>query len=184
MTASHIIAHSAELGTVPGNNEKRKGDKEIMLEIAEFKPEDIDGAIEGMDGLQQIIVPLLRKANYQGMAEQDIQQFLRHITLAKHALVAMWDYLEGKMQSERKNRVLTLDELRQMEGRPVWIKVLDRSDLSRWHFIVKTEELGLIAKDGLGAYENGKLSGCYFDVEHGHNYGINWIAFARKPEEG
>ena len=55
-----------------------------MLEICEFKPQDIDDAISGMDGLQQIIVPMLRKANYQGMAEQDIQQFLRNITLAKH----------------------------------------------------------------------------------------------------
>lgn len=68
-----------------------------MLEIAAFKPEEIDEAIEGLDGLQSIIVPMLRKANYEGMAEQDIQQFQRHIILAKHALIAMGDFLESKM---------------------------------------------------------------------------------------
>lgn len=69
-----------------------------MLEICEFKPEEIDEAIDGLDGLQKIIVPMLRQANYEGMAEQDIQQFQRHIILAKHALIAMGDYLEGKMK--------------------------------------------------------------------------------------
>lgn len=82
---------------------------------------------------------------------------------------------------------LTLEELKAMEGEPIWIEVLDRTDLSRWHFIVKTESLGLIAKDGLGQYEcyphNEKqltFNGCYFDIEHGHNYGINWLAYRHK----
>lgn len=87
-----------------------------------------------------------------------------------------------------ENKPLTLDELRGMEGEPIWIDVLDRPDLSRWHFIVRTESLGLIAKDGLGQYEcnphNEKqitFSGCYFDIEHGHNYGINWLACRNRP---
>lgn len=69
-----------------------------MLEICEFKPDEIDEAIEGLDGLQKIIVPILRKANYDGMAEQDIQQFQRHIMLANHALIAMGNMLEAKMK--------------------------------------------------------------------------------------
>ena len=71
-----------------------------MLEIAQFKPEDIDNAIAGMDGLQQIIVPVLRRLNYEGMSEQDIRQFQRDITLAKHALVAMGNYLESVMKDD------------------------------------------------------------------------------------
>jgi len=74
-----------------------------MLEICEFKPEEIDDAITGMDGLQKIIVPILQKANCKAMAEQDIQQFQRHIILAKHALVAMGDFLESKMQKADRN---------------------------------------------------------------------------------
>jgi hypothetical protein len=88
------------------------------------------------------------------------------------------------------NEPLTLDELREMDGEPVWIQVLDRPDLSRWHFIVRHPKMGLIAKDGLGQYEcyphnsdQMVFSGCYYDIQHGHNYGVNWLAYRRKPAE-
>ena len=64
------------------------------VEVVRFTPEEIDEAIEGLDGLQQIIVPILRKSNVDGMAEQDIQQFKKHIMMAKHALIAMGKFLE------------------------------------------------------------------------------------------
>lgn len=86
-----------------------------------------------------------------------------------------------------QNIPLTLKELKTMEGEPVWIEVLDRPDLSRWHFIVRTETLGLIAKDGLGQYERYDwneekmvFSGCYFDIEKGHNYGVKWMAYKNR----
>jgi len=47
-----------------------------------------------LDGLQEIIVPLLKSANFEGMTEQDIQQFKRHIVMAKHALIAMGQFME------------------------------------------------------------------------------------------
>lgn len=64
------------------------------MEIVKFTPKEIDEAIEGLDGLQKIIVPMLRKANFEGMAEQDIQQFKKHIMMAKHSLIAMGKFLE------------------------------------------------------------------------------------------
>ena len=69
-----------------------------MIEICEFKPEEIGEAIEGLDGLQKIIVPLIMRSS--SMPEQDAQQFVRHIMLAKHALVAMGAYLEKQMGQE------------------------------------------------------------------------------------
>lgn len=85
------------------------------------------------------------------------------------------------------NVALTLEEMRTMEAEPVWIEVLDRPDLSRWHFIVRTSSLGLIAKDGLGQYEcyphnEDKLTfgGCYFDIEKGHGYGVKWLAYKHR----
>lgn len=85
------------------------------------------------------------------------------------------------------NVALTLEEMRTMEAEPVWIEVLDRPDLSRWHFIVRTNSLGLIAKDGLGQYEcyphnEDKLTfgGCYFDIEKGHGYGVKWLAYKHR----
>jgi hypothetical protein len=69
-----------------------------MIEIAKFSPEEINEAIDSMDALQEIVVPFLKKQNYEGMGEQDIKQFKRHIMLAKHALIAMGDLLESKMK--------------------------------------------------------------------------------------
>lgn len=88
-----------------------------MIEIAEFKPEDINEAIEGLDGLRDLIAPVLRSANKDGMGEQDVQQFVRHLTLAKHALIAMGDSMEGQMTP---NEQLTTEELWEMDGCPVW----------------------------------------------------------------
>lgn len=69
-----------------------------MLEICQFRPEEIDEAIEGMDGLQQILEPVLRRSVINGNGtEQDVRQFQRHVMLAKHALIAMGDFLEGQM---------------------------------------------------------------------------------------
>lgn len=69
-----------------------------MLEICQFRPEEIDEAIEGMEGLQEILVPVLRKAVGNGNGtEQDIQQFQRHVMLAKHALGALGALLEERM---------------------------------------------------------------------------------------
>lgn len=126
-----------------------------MIEIAEFRPEEIDEAIEGLDGLQGIIAPFLRNVNKDGMGEQDVQQFVRHLTLAKHALIAMGDFLEGKM---KPNTPLTLDELREMNGEPVW----DNS-LKTWGIVV-------------GEYL------LYRNREMGRICGNNY--FRHRPEEG
>lgn len=87
------------------------------------------------------------------------------------------------------NEPLTLEQLREMDGEPVWIEVLDRPDLSRWHFIVRHPKIGLIAKDGLGQYEcyphnsdQMVFSGCYYDIQYGHNYGKTWLAYAHNPD--
>ena len=70
------------------------------VEIVRFTPKEIDEAIEGLDGLQQIIVPILRKSNVDGMAEQDIQQFKRHIMMAKHALIVMGQFIETNSNTQ------------------------------------------------------------------------------------
>lgn len=66
-----------------------------MLEITQFQPEEIDEAIEAMDVLRDIMGPFLRSVNADGMGEEDVQQMVRHLTLAKHALIAMGDFLES-----------------------------------------------------------------------------------------
>ena len=77
---------------------ERMDNMDSKIEISKFTSNEIDEAIDGLDGLQEIIVPMLRKANFDGMTEEDVQKFKRHIMLAKHALIAMGDFLEFKMK--------------------------------------------------------------------------------------
>jgi hypothetical protein len=70
------------------------------VEIVKFTPKEIDEAIECLDGLQQIIVSVLRKSNVDGMAEQNIQLFKRYIMMAKHALIAMGQFIETNSNTQ------------------------------------------------------------------------------------
>jgi len=67
---------------------------EVNMEVVKFTPQEINEAIEGLGALQEIIVPILKKNNFDDMADQDIQQFKKHIMMAKHALIAMAQFLE------------------------------------------------------------------------------------------
>lgn len=94
-----------------------------MIELMKFRPEEINEAIEGLDGLRDIIAPLLRRINGDGLGEQDAQQFIRQLTLAKHALIAMGGFLEAemKMVQAQSNDPLNEEQLREMEGDPVYL---------------------------------------------------------------
>jgi NTP pyrophosphatase (non-canonical NTP hydrolase) len=99
---------------------QRENMKEInKLEICQFKPEEIDEVIESLDGLQEIIVPFLTNQNYEGMGERDAEQFQRHIMLAKHALIAMGDLLEEKMNGQKMLNKLR-DEIHQTAVEHGW----------------------------------------------------------------
>ena len=50
-----------------------------------------------MDVLRDIMGPFLRSVNADGMGEEDVRQMVRHLTLAKHALILMGDYIEKMM---------------------------------------------------------------------------------------
>lgn len=102
-----------------------------MTEVVKFRPEEIDEAIEGLDGLRDIIAPVLRCINGEGMGEQDAQQFIRQLTLAKHALIAMGGFLEAEMKMDQasSNDPLTEEQLRKMDGEPVY---LDFGDGGEW----------------------------------------------------
>lgn len=86
-----------------------------------------------------------------------------------------------------ENKPLTLEQLRQMDGEPVYIVVDGRPDLNAWHMVRRTD-VGIIA---IGAAAqtiynyDGKLNfegGTYYDIEHGNLYGKTWLAYAHKPE--
>lgn len=65
------------------------------------------------------------------------------------------------------NDPLTLDELRQMDGEPVWVQSPGIPEYGRWAIVE-------------GAGEN-----CLFlhDDFTCHDYGKSWLAYRQKPEE-
>ena len=68
----------------------------------------------------------------------------------------------------KKVEPLTLDELRKMDGEPVWVQSPGVPEYGRWAIV-----------EGVG--EN-----CLFlhDDFTGHEYGKTWLAYRQKPEDG
>ena len=70
-----------------------------------------------------------------------------------------------------ENKPLTLEQLREMDGEPVWTVPLDGTGCGEWTIIAigaQIEMLKALSPDT--AYEE-----C--------NYGKTWLAYARKPEK-
>ena len=67
-----------------------------------------------------------------------------------------------------KNEPLTLDELRKMDGEPVWVQSPGVPEYGRWAIV-----------EGVG-------DNCLFlhDDFTCHDYGKTWLAYRHKPEEG
>ncbi len=68
------------------------------------------------------------------------------------------------------NAPLTLDELREMDGDPVWVAFLERSEESRWYLIDGYNQERLIFSGAYGAYVR-------WD-----EMGKTWLAYHRRPE--
>lgn len=68
------------------------------------------------------------------------------------------------------NGPLTLDELREMDGEPVWVIPLDDFDILPANYLVNAYAEQIVV-DKFGAY---------LDFE---DYGKTWMAYRRKPEE-
>lgn len=66
------------------------------------------------------------------------------------------------------NPPLTLEELREMDGEPVWVVSQDGRNESCWMLIDVEYKLCREAHGGMAVFEN---------------YGDTWLAYRRKPEE-
>jgi hypothetical protein len=64
------------------------------IEVCKFTTEEIDEAVEGLDGLQQLIVPFLKSQNYENMGEQDAKDCEKHLMMGKHALILLQEALD------------------------------------------------------------------------------------------
>lgn len=84
------------------------------------------------------------------------------------------EHLQGIVEAPMP---LTLDELRNMDGEPVWIKSLT-GESGRWGLVSPFRQA-----------TTGKLYVYTYDTRHGERrysdqeYGMVWIAYRRKPKE-
>lgn len=85
-----------------------------------------------------------------------------------------WAGLERKLSALEPNDPLTLEELREMDGEPVWLET--NKDRPQWAFVIIDHEefISFNCADGT-EWE--------FDL-YGDNDGVDWLARRRKPEEG
>ena len=67
-----------------------------------------------------------------------------------------------------RNEPLTMDELRKMDGEPVWVQSPGVPEYGRWAIVEGVGENCLFLHDDFTC----------------HEYGKTWLAYRHKPEEG
>lgn len=99
-------------------------------------------------------------ASFNGCGRSDIDEFREAVRAGKAAL---------REKAERENpKPLTLEELRQMEGEPVFL-VIENLDVQRWAIL-----------DFSGDERTSFQNGLRFLNEV---YGMTWICYRHKPKE-
>ena len=74
------------------------------------------------------------------------------------------------------NAPLTLEQLREMDGEPVWVVALDYGT-SRWAFVSADCEV-------VRYFTTRRGVACDVIGRHFKTYGKTWLAYRRRPEEG
>ena len=86
---------------------------------------------------------------------------------------ALWVAISAlRQQDARKNDPLTLDELRQMDGEPVWIKLFDPD-----------EEFWVLRNEWVDTRNPEPMILFHMRWYSHVDYGKTWLAYRRKPEE-
>lgn len=87
------------------------------------------------------------------------------------------DAIAEKLCREVKyeNLPLTLEQLREMDGEPVWVESFIRGLASHWAIV-----RGKYLSDGRFSDD---MERCLLSADKNSGYGIAWIAYRNKPEE-
>lgn len=85
----------------------------------------------------------------------------------EHVQLRAW-LAELREIKQERNTPLTLDELRKMDGEPVWVQSPGVPEYGRWAIVEGVGENCLFLRDDFTC----------------HDYGKTWLAYRHKPEEG
>ena len=89
-------------------------------------------------------------------------------TILREALDMAISALRQQERFGEVNKALTLDELRQMDGEPVWVQSPGVPEYGRWAIVEGVGENCLFLHDDFTC----------------HDYGKTWLAYRKKSKEG
>lgn len=95
-----------------------------------------------------------------------------HTDIDFHSLSEINTLLKWNSRAEPPNDPLTLDELRDMDGEPVWVENIKNPNESMWALVQKWAPTNLIMR---GTNQRGYLVDCY-SIERDHRI------YRRRPE--
>ena len=89
---------------------------------------------------------------------------------------ALWVAISAlRQQDVRKNEPLTLDELREMDGEPVWCEIYIKGQPSFY---------GIVHGETVTGFIPGDDKPSNLAITNVGAYGLAWLAYRHKPEEG
>ena len=95
----------------------------------------------------------------------------------KPGLRAFYRLAESALRAQQQaeaNKPLTLDELREMEGEPVWCEI---------RFKGKPPFYGIVHGENVTGFITGDDKPVNLAITHVGAYGLAWLAYRHKPEE-
>ena len=110
-------------------------------------------------------------------AANELREMMKTITMPTSAAEQLQQEIDAheiaisalRQKEQEGNDPLTLDELRKMDGEPVWVVWPDGRIKSQWFIISSTFWIEMFQE------WDGTLS---------KDYGKTWLAYRQKPEEG
>ena len=146
-----------------------------LAEIKEFEGVSIDRMIELTQAEKDGRLVVLPDAKYTDADGEKALQKAMWVCGNTNNQVTRYtaDAIAEKLcrEARDKNPPLTLEELREMDGEPVWVVPLNDFDILPANYLVNAYAEQIVV-DKFGAY---------LDFE---DYGKTWLAYRRRPEEG
>ena len=90
--------------------------------------------------------------------------------------IRAWQEVESKLKVVESNAPLTLDELRKMDGEPVWI--VEDPDWGHWELSADAEDYVTDREPSFYGMKHNDQAGRY------GLHKLGWLAYRRKPEDG
>ena len=108
--------------------------------------------------------------------------------VSKAFLAATLDYMEelhGMRRARPATGPLTLDELRRMDGEPVWVKEITPEPIDGNYWGLVDPDLVCVGGYGVGAILSTATDGKSRSAQTPFSdYGKTWLAYRTKPKEG